>query len=212
MHSMRYGWASAPGKSDGYWTQTSARSLTPSTHDWMLEFLRHRIADKRILRLINKWLKAGIIEDGKRIAAERGTPQGAVISPLLANIYLPSPSTPGRSTGASITPGATSSWCATPTTVFSDASTKKKRSNSWQTCGNARRNSGWRYTHRKTRLIEFGPHAERRRKERGLGRPETFDFLGFTHCCAKTLKGKFKILRLTVKKRMRATLAAIGQH
>ena len=57
-------------------------------HDWMMKFLQHRIADKRILRLINKWLKAGTIEDGKRIKAERGTPQGAVISPLLANIYL----------------------------------------------------------------------------------------------------------------------------
>jgi len=57
-------------------------------HDWMLEFLQHRIADKRVLRLIKKWLKAGIIEDGRRIEAERGTPQGAVISPLLANLYL----------------------------------------------------------------------------------------------------------------------------
>ena len=61
----------------------------------------------------------------------------------------------------------------------------------------------------KTRLIEFGRHAEQRRKKQGLGRPETFDFLGFTHCCAKTRQGGFKILRLTIKKRLRATLAAI---
>ena len=178
-------------------------------HDWMLEFLQHRIADKRILRLIKKWLKAGIIEDGRRIAAERGTPQGAVISPLLANIYLHY---------------AFDTWarhwrkhCARGDVIlvrYADDSVLgfQHEEDAKRFLADMRERLakfGLALHPQKTRLIEFGPHAERRRKERGLGRPETFDFLGFTHCCAKTLKGKFKILRLTVKKRMRVTLAAI---
>lgn len=178
-------------------------------HDWMLEFLQHRIADRRLLRLIGKWLKAGIVEDGRRIEAERGTPQGAVISPLLANIYLHY--------------------------VFDTWAQHWRRHHArgdiiliryaddsvlgFQYENEARRflaemherfaKFGLALHPEKTRLIEFGRYAEAQRKRRGEGRPETFDFLGFTHCCAKTRQGRFKILRLTVKKRLRATLAAI---
>ena len=86
-------------------------------HEWMLKFLQHRIADKRILRLIKKWLKAGVIEDGKRIASERGTPQGAVISPCWPTSTCTTSSIPGRTIGASITPEAVSSWFVTRTTA-----------------------------------------------------------------------------------------------
>lgn len=178
-------------------------------HDWMQKFLQHRIADKRILRLIKKWLKAGVIEDGKRIKAERGTPQGAVISPLLANIYLhyvfDTWAHHWRKHHASgnviMVRYADDSVIGfqheEEAKVFLDA--MKERLAKF----------GLALHPQKTRLIEFGRHAEQRRKKQGLGRPETFDFLGFTHCCAKTRQGGFKILRLTIKKRLRATLAAI---
>lgn len=178
-------------------------------HEWMLKFLQHRIADKRILRLINKWLKAGIIEDGKRIASERGTPQGAVISPLLANIYLHY---------------VFDTWAHHWREHHARGHVIMVRYADDSIIGFQREEEARRFLEamrerfakfglalhpQKTRLIEFGRYAEQRRKERGLGRPETFDFLGFTHCCSKTRQGGFKILRLTIKKRLRATLVAI---
>jgi RNA-directed DNA polymerase len=178
-------------------------------HDWMLRFLEHRIADKRLLRLIKKWLKAGVIEDGKRIEAERGTPQGAVISPLLANIYLHY---------------VFDTWALHWRThrASGDVIMVRYADDSvlgFQSEEEARRflaamkerfaKFGLTLHPQKTRLIEFGRYAEQRRKKRGLGRPDTFDFLGFTHCCSTTRRGDFKILRLTVKKRLRATLADI---
>lgn len=178
-------------------------------HEWMLKFLQHRIADKRILRLIKKWLKAGIIEDGKRIASERGTPQGAVISPLLANIYLHY---------------VFDTWAHHWREHHARGDIIMVRYADDSVIGFQHEEEAERFLEamrerfakfglalhpQKTRLIEFGRYAEQRRKERGLGRPETFDFLGFTHCCSKTRQGGFKILRLTIKKRLRATLAAI---
>jgi len=180
-------------------------------HDWMLKFLEHRIADKRLLRLIAKWLKAGIIEDGKRIASEKGTPQGAVISPLLANIYLHY---------------VFDTWALHWRTHRARGDVIMVRYADDSVLGfqyeeEARRfldamrerfaKFGLELHPQKTRLIEFGRYAESRRKKRGEGRPETFDFLGFTHCCSKTRAGHFKMLRLTVKKRLRATLADIRE-
>ncbi|MFW2454523.1 group II intron reverse transcriptase/maturase [Methyloversatilis discipulorum] len=178
-------------------------------HDWMLEFLQHRIADRRLLRLIRKWLKAGIVEDGRRVEAERGTPQGAVISPLLANIYLHY---------------VFDTWAQHWRKHHARGDIILIRYADDSVLGFQYENEARRFLAEmherfarfgltlhpeKTRLIEFGRYAEAQRKRRGEGRPETFDFLGFTHCCAKTRQGRFKILRLTVKKRLRATLAAI---
>ncbi len=180
-------------------------------HDWMLKFLQHRIADQRILRLITKWLKAGVIEDGKRIEAERGTPQGAVISPLLANIYLHY---------------VFDTWALhwrkhhargdVIVVRYADDSVlgfqhEEEAKRFLEAMRERFATFGLTLHPEKTRLIEFGRHAEQRRQKAGLGRPETFDFLGFTHCCSKTRKGRFKILRLTMKKRLRATLAAIRE-
>jgi len=178
-------------------------------HDWMLKFLEHRIADKRILRLIKKWLEAGIIEDGKRIAATRGTPQGAVISPLLANIYLHyvfdtwAHHWRKHHAGGDI---ILVRYADDSVIGFQYEDEAKRFLAALQ---ERLAKFGLTLNQQKTRLIEFGRYAEQRRKNKGLGRPETFDFLGFTHCCGKTRQGKFKILRLTVKKRMRATLAVI---
>jgi group II intron reverse transcriptase/maturase len=178
-------------------------------HDWMIKFLQHRIADKRLVRLIKKWLKAGVIEDGKRIKAEQGTPQGAVISPLLANIYLHY---------------VFDTWAhhwrkqhARGDVImvrYADDSVigfqhEEEAKQFLEAMRERFAKFGLALHPQKTRLIEFGRHAEQQRIKRGLGRPETFDFLGFTHCCSKTRQGGFKILRLTIKKRLRATLAAI---
>ena len=178
-------------------------------HGWMMRFLEHRIADRRILRLIRKWLKAGVIEDGRRVAAEKGTPQGAVISPLLANIYLHY---------------ALDLWAhqwrqrhAKGQVIivrYADDSVfgfeRRGEAEAFLAALRERLMSVGLILHPdKTRLIEFGRFAERDRQRRGDGKPETFDFLGFTHCCSRTRQGWFFILRMTVKKRMRATLKAI---
>lgn len=180
-------------------------------HAWMLRFLEHRIADRRILRLVSKWLKAGVIEDGRRMASERGTPQGAVISPLLANIYLHYVFDTWAHHWRQRQPGGD-----VIIVRYADDSVL-----GFQFEGDAKRflaamaerfgKFGLALHPEKTRLIEFGRYAAERRKRRGQGRPETFDFLGFTHCCSKTRKGSFKILRLTMKKRMRATLASLRE-
>lgn len=180
-------------------------------HKWMMQFLAHRIADRRILRLIGKWLKAGVIEDGRRIESLRGSPQGAVISPLLSNIYLHY---------------VQDLWAHQWRQRHATGQVTIVRYADDSVVGFERRDDGVRYLAalrermakfgltlhpEKTRLIEFGRHAQKSRQLRGEGRPETFDFLGFTHCCGKTRKGWFKVLRVTVKKRMRATLKAIRE-
>ncbi len=180
-------------------------------HGWMLRFLEHRIADPRILRLIRKWLKAGVIDEGKRIASERGTPQGAVISPLLANIYL------HYAFDLWANQWRRQRWCGDVIIVrYADDSVL-----GFQHEGDAKRflsdmrtrfaKFGLTLHPDKTRLLRFGRFAAARRRESGQGKPETFDFLGFTHCCGKSRGGIFKVVRLTIKKRMRATLSAIRE-
>lgn len=178
-------------------------------HGWMLKFLGHRIADRRLVALIRKWLKAGVIENGCRTASERGTPQGAVVSPLLANIYLHY---------------ALDLWAHhwRKKQAFGDAilvryaddsvfgfENKKTAQRFLQAMSERFAKFGLNLNLDKTRLIEFGRFAAVDRQRRGEGRPETFDFLGFTHCCGTNRQGQFRVVRLTARKRMRATLAAI---
>lgn len=179
-------------------------------HEWMLRFLEHRIADGRVIRLIRKWLTAGVMEDGRRVASVRGTPQGAVISPLLANIYLHyaldlwAHQWRGRHANGDVI-----------LVRYADDSVM-----GFQYEGEARRflaamrerlsKFKLELHPDKTRLISFGRYAAQRCRERGAGKPETFDFLGFTHCCGQ-YSGGFKIVRLTIKKRMRVTLAVIRE-
>ena len=178
-------------------------------HEWMLMFLGHRIADRRLLGLICKWLQAGVMEDGRRVAATKGTPQGAVISPLLANIYL--------HYVLDLWAGQWRERHARGDVIvvrYADDSVvgfrlKSQAQRFLEQLRERLARFGLSLNASKTRLIEFGRFAARNRRDRGLGRPETFDFLGFTHCCSSNRNGGFQILRLTVKKRMRATLLAI---
>jgi RNA-directed DNA polymerase len=181
-------------------------------HEWLMRFLQHRIADRRVLRLIQKWLKAGVSEDGTWSETKVGTPQGAVVSPLLANIYLHyvfdlwvEAWRKKRASGDVIVVRYVDD-----TVMGFEHRTDAERF--LEDLGARLRKFGLELHPDKTRLIEFGRHAERNRKQRGERKPESFDFLGFTHLCGKTSKqGYFMVLRKTAGKRMQAKLRQIKQ-
>ncbi len=186
--------------------------FTSLDQSWLERFLEHRIADRRMLRLIRKWLKAGVIEDGIWSESVEGTPQGASASPLLANVYLHY--------------------------VFDLWAERWRRRKArgdviivrfaddyivgFEHERDAQRfladlrgrfaKFGLELAAEKTRLIEFGRFAPERRRARGLGKPETLAFLGFTHTCAKDRSGRFALKRITDSKRMRAKLRQVKQE
>ena len=188
--------------------RTYADSLTISTvHGW--KFIEHRVADRRIVWLNQKWLNAGVLEEGKHIDTERGTIQGGSISPLLANIYLHY---------------VFDLWVKQWRKAKAHGDVIVVRFADDFVVGFEHREDGERFVSelgerlkrfglelhaQKTRLIEFGRHAEENRRDRGEGKPETFNFLGFTHSCAKTRTGKFVVLRQTMRKRWQAKLKAV---
>ncbi len=181
-------------------------------HTWLMKFVEYRVADPRVLRLIRKFMRAGVSEEGQWSKTEVGTPQGAVISPLLANIYL-----------HYVLDLWVQRWrdCHARGEVyivrFADDFVMgfQHRSDAQQFHAELiERLSkfGLELHTGKTRLIEFGRFAAANRKERGEGRPETFDFLGFTHYCAKRKSnGSFTVRRKTIAKKMRAKLKEIRQ-
>jgi RNA-directed DNA polymerase len=181
-------------------------------HGWMMKFVQHRVADLRILRLIQKWLKAGVMEEGQWSETEMGTPQGAVISPLLANIYL-----------HYVFDLWVEVWrkkCAQGDVIvirYADDSVlgfqhQAEADRFLEAFRERLGKFGLELHPDKTRRIEFGRYAEPRRRRRGEGKPETFDFLGFTHISGKTRKGYFTVKRQTSGKRMRAKLQQIKQQ
>jgi group II intron reverse transcriptase/maturase len=179
-------------------------------HSWITRFLEHRIADKRILRLIAKWLKVGTIEDGRRTRGVCGAPQGAVISPILANVYLHYVFDlwvhRWRLTKAS---GDMVVIRYADDTIVGFQHEHEARA-FLDDLKERMRKFELALHPDKTRLIRFGRHAAKQRAERGEGKPETFDFLGFTHFCTRSRNwGSFVIGRKTIKKRMRAKLLAI---
>ena len=175
-------------------------------HEWMLKFLEHRVADRRMLRLIRKWLTAGVSEDGQWSRTTVGTPQGSVISPLLANVFLHY---------------VLDLWAHRWRNRHARGSVIIVRYADDFVMGFQSQADAERFLRElkqrleefklqlhpdKTRLIEFGRYAVERREKRGEGKPETFDFLGFTHICGKTRDGAFTVKRKTIAKRMRAKL------
>jgi len=180
-------------------------------HQWMRKFVEHRIGDRRILRLIQKWLSAGVMEHGQWTAVKEGTPQGASISPLLANLYLHyvldlwAHHWRRRHTHGDI---IIVRWADDFVVGFQ----YRKDAEQFQKDLRARLVRFALELHpEKTRLIEFGRFAARRRAEHGRGKPETFDFLGFTHICGKSRRGAFLLMRRTMRKRMRAKLKEVKQ-
>ncbi len=179
-------------------------------HSWIIRFLEHRIADKRILRLVAKWLKVGTVEDGRVTRGKQGAPQGAVISPILANVYL-----------HYVYDLWAHHWRRTKATGdmiiirFADDTIvgfqHEHEAKAFLGDVEERMRAFDLALHPdKTRLIRFGRHAAKQRAERGEGKPETFDFLGFTHFCTRSRRwGSFVIGRKTIKKRIVRQLQAI---
>jgi len=171
-------------------------------HDWLVKFLEYRIADRRVIRLIQKWLNAGVLEDGKRTVSEVGTVQGGSISPLLANIYLHY---------------VLDLWIERWRKIHADGDVivvrfaddfivgfqhRKEAEQCLDELRERLAKFGLKLHPEKTRLIEFGRFASENRRARGEGKPETFNFLGFTHCCGCNAQGKFTVIRKTMRLRM----------
>jgi RNA-directed DNA polymerase len=180
--------------------------------DMLVRFLEHRIGDKRIIRLIQKWLRAGILEDGVVTISEQGTGQGSVASPLLANIYLhyvldlwAHRWRQREATGDMIIVRYADDVIA----GFEHEADARRFLDAMRV-----RFAGFALSLHpdKTRLLEFGRHAAANRRKHGLGKPETFDFLGFTHICGKSRRGGFLLKRKSRRDRMRAKLRAIKEE
>ena len=176
------------------------------SHEWLLKFLKHRIADRRLLRLLKKWLRAGVSEDGEWSPSIVGTPQGAVISPLFANVCL-----------HYVLDQWVVAWrkrhAAGEVIIVryaDDFVIGFRQESDAKRCLAALRERmtkfGLELHPEKTRLIEFGRYAAERRSKRGEGPPETFDFLGFTHISGKTRKGGFTIQRISSAKKLHSKL------
>ncbi len=204
-------WVGIMGKKVGWVLDADIRSFFDTiNHEWLLKFIGHRVGDPRVLRLIRKWLRAGVSEDGQWSKTEVGTPQGSVISPLLANVYLHY---------------AFDQWAHRWRTKFATGSVIVVRYADDFMVGFQYRRDAERFLNElrerlqkfglalhpdKTRLIEFGRFAAANRQRRREGKPETFDFLGFTHYCGQKYRSKgFTVKRKTIAKRLRAKLQEV---
>ena len=176
---------------------------------WLRKFLEHRIADRRILRLIDKWLAAGVVEDGIWSQTERGSRRGHRLRRCSPTCTCTTSSTCGSTGGDTTRRAATSSSCASLTTSPSGFSIVTTPTGSSPRFATRFAKFGLELHPDKTRLIEFGRYAAERRQARGLGKPETFTFLGFTHICATGRRGRFWVRRKTESKRMRAKLKQV---
>ena len=182
------------------------------SHEWLVKFIEHRVADQRVVRHVKKWLAAGVLEDGKLMRAQQGTPQGGSFSPLAANVYLHY---------------AFDQWAHQWRRRHARGDVIIVRYADDIAMGFEHREDAERFQAAmrarlarfnlelhpdKTRLIEFGRHASARRRRRGQGKPETFDFLGFTHMCGRTRRGRYQVVRQTMRKRVRAKLADLKRQ
>ena len=180
------------------------------SHEWLVRFVEHRIADRRVVRLVQKWLRAGVLEDGKHLRVEEGTPQGGSASPLLANIYLHyvfdlwvQAWRRKRAHGDVIVVRFADD-------IVLGFQVKSDAEQFWAELTERFRKFALELHPVKTRLLEFGPFAVASRKRRGEGKPETFNFLGFTHICGKKRSnGMFTVVRQTIRKRLQAKLSEV---
>lgn len=178
-------------------------------HDWLVRFLEHRIGDKRVIRLVRKWLKVGVLDKGQWLHPEKGSPQGAVISPLLANIYLhyvfdlwAERWRRQESRGAMI-------MVRYADDIVTGHQRSKDATMFRRELADRLNQFGLQINPGKSRQLKFGRYAASSRTRLCKGKPETFDFLGFTHICSRTRKGKFTIRRKTKAKRQRVKLREI---
>jgi group II intron reverse transcriptase/maturase len=181
-------------------------------HDWLMKFLAHRIGDKRVLRMIKRFLKAGVVEDGRLEISDQGTPQGGCASPLLANVYLHyvldlwfERRFQKSCTGAA----RLVRYCDDFVVCFeNEAEAKRFRAELIERLAQF----SLEVEPSKTKVLAFGPRAAAQAKAQGRRKPETFDFLGFTHYCSRSRNGRrFRMKRVTARKRFRAKLAALKE-
>jgi group II intron reverse transcriptase/maturase len=181
-------------------------------HAWLIKFIEHRIADQRVIRHVRKWLNAGVLEDGELTRAEEGTPQGGSISPLLANIYLHyvfdlwADKWRRQAGRKKVTIVRFADDFVVGFQSRTDAEQFQEELKERLKGFNLELHAD------KTRLIEFGLFAAENHKKRGAGKPETFDFLGFTHICGKNRKGRFVLVRQTMRKKMQRKLVELKQE
>jgi RNA-directed DNA polymerase len=180
------------------------------SHEWLVKFIEHRMADRRVVRLIQKWLNAGVLEDGKRVRVEEGTPQGGSASPLLANVYLHYvfdlwvQAWRQKRAHDDVMVVRFADDIVVGFNSQADAEQFREELNERM------RKFNLELHPEKTRLLEFGPYAINNRQRRGEGKPETFNFLGFTHICVKKRShGMYTVLRQTIRKRLQAKLNAV---
>ena len=176
---------------------------------WPEKFPRHRIADGRVLRLIGKWLAAGVIEDGKWAETRTGSPQGASVSPLLASVYLHYVFDLRADWRRSRSAHGDVIIVRRADDFIVGFEHKDDAGQFLEELRGRFAKFGLELHPGKTRLIEFGRHAARNRAARGERRPETFGFPGFTHLCARSKNGRFRVRRITISKRVRARLAEV---
>ena len=177
-------------------------------HKWMIEFLEHKIGDPNFIRLVYRFLRAGIMEDGKYLESDKGTPQGGNMSPILANVYLHyvldlwfDVAVRKGSRGEAYLVRYADDFVA----CFQY---KEDANNFYKALKERLKKFGLELSESKTRIIEFGRFAEDNRDKRGEGRTETFDFLGFTHYCSKSVNGKYRVKRKTSRKKLKIKLKA----
>ena len=180
------------------------------SHEWLVKFIEHRIGDRRIVRLIQKWLKAGVLEEGKRIGKKKGRCRAEASARCWPTSIFTTYLTCGFTWRRKQAHGEVT-WCAlrmmcsripVPDEAQKFLGDLKERFARF----------GLELHPEKTRLIEFGRFAAENRRNRGEGKPETFDFLGFTHICGKTRSGKFTVLRKTIRKKLTAKLKEVRRE
>jgi group II intron reverse transcriptase/maturase len=179
------------------------------SHECLMKFIEHRIGDQRILDLIQKWLKAGVLEGGRWTQSEEGTPQGNLISPVLANIYLHYVFDQWAHQWRKRNARGDMIIVRYADDIVVGFEHRAEAERFKEELAERLKKFNLELQGEKTRLIEFGRCAAKDRASRGEGKPETFNFLGFTHICGKKRKGQFCVLRQTMKKRMRAKLKAL---
>jgi group II intron reverse transcriptase/maturase len=181
-------------------------------HDWLIRFVEHRIGDRRVIRLIRKWLKAGVMEDAEIKPTEVGTPQGAVISPLLANIYLHYVFDLWAQRWRKHHARGKVIFVRYADDIVAGFQHEAEAKRFMADLRKRMEEFALSLHPVKTRLIEFGRFAAANRSRRGLGKPETFNFLGFTHICGRSLRGAFLLRRETRGDRMGAKLREIKEE
>jgi RNA-directed DNA polymerase len=178
-------------------------------HGWLVKFVEHRIADRRVVRLIQKWLNAGVLEDGVRRWAETGTPQGGSISPVLANLYLHHVFDLWARWWRKTQPEGDMTVVRYADDAIVGFQHREEAERFLAALRERFAKFGLELHPAKTRLLEFGPSAAENRRRAGKGKPETFNFLGFTHICGKKKSGRFTVVRQTIRKRLQAKLSEV---